>query len=153
VVETPPEGWLVRQLSHDGRWDAARRQIKWGPFFDPEKRTLTYEALALSENAAPATFAGRGSFDGFGVVAAGAAELWAPGLQPARLLLAWQPGSHGLAVEVQGEARRRYLLESSTDLATWTPLESLALDATGIARVLLPDHTSSARFFRLRTVD
>src|SRR5690606_12609511 len=64
IEEQPPAGWTVREISHDGRWDATHRKVKWGPFFDQTVRQLTYLAVPPSNVDATATFSGVGSFDG-----------------------------------------------------------------------------------------
>jgi len=40
---TVPSGWTVGDIRDGGRWDAARRKVKWGPFLDDQSRTVSFE--------------------------------------------------------------------------------------------------------------
>ena len=151
VVETPPEGWTVRNLSHEGRWDPVNRKIKWGPFFDPSPRTLTYEAVPAPASAGAADFAGRGSFDGRGLASVGPLRVWPPGQTPPAKL-AFAAASPGLSVELQGEAGRSYELQASDTLGGWSAGPTLTLDAQGRATVPADDGAAT-RFYRLRSIE
>lgn len=152
VVETPPAGWTVRNISHDGRWDAANRKIKWGPFFDQTVRTFTYDVVPTPSAAGVAEFSGRGSFDGFGQVADGSLRVWPPGQTPNGQLSVASTASSGVMIELHGEAGRSYRLESSDDLDGWTPGTTVTLDSQGRATVPA-NEAAVARFFRLRVLE
>ena len=151
VVETPPIGWTVRNLSHEGRWDDVNRQVKWGPFFDATARTLRYEAVPPPAASGGATFGGRGSFDGFGFAATGPLRMWPPGKTPAPRLAA-VTGTNGATVNLQleGEPGRSYDVESSDHLRNWIRGETVTLDGQGRATVTTPS-SDRVRFFRLRS--
>ena len=151
VVETPPVGWVVRNISHDGRWDAANRKIKWGPFFDQTVRTFTYEVVPGPSASGVAEFAGRGSFDGYGLAASGPLHVWPPGQSPAGQL-AVVTGASGVMIELHGEPGRSYQLQSSDDLEAWLSGATVTLDSQGLATVPASEATV-ARFFRLHTLD
>jgi hypothetical protein len=152
VVEAPPTGWTVRNLSHEGRWDANNRRIKWGPFFDQTPRILTYEAVPGPSSNGAADFAGRGSFDGVGKVADGPLRVWPAGTSPQPSLVFSAPGGHGHSVELHGEAGRRYELLFSNDLQEWLPGPTVSLDSQG--RALMPvDDEHATYFVRVRTVE
>jgi hypothetical protein len=152
VVETPPTGWTVRNISHEGRWDDKNRKIKWGPFFDQTARTLTYEAVPGPSATGAADFAGRGSFDGVGQIADGPLRMWPAGLTPPPSLAFLPPAAAGLNVQLQGEAGRRYEILSSDDLVNWTSDDTMTLNSQGRANVPV-NATPQARFLRLRSVE
>ena len=151
VVEAPPLGWTVRNLSNDGRWDEKNHKIKWGPFFDENPRTLTYDAVPGPTSIGPADFAGRGSFDGIGKVADGPLRMWPAGLTPPAQL-AFVPSDAGLNVELRGEAGRHYEVQSSEDLLNWAPGDTVTLNANGRATLPL-DGSGQVQFLRLRAVE
>lgn len=152
VVETPPLGWTIRNISHDGRWDATSKKIKWGPFFDQSPRQFTYEAVPGPSSGGVGEFAGRGSFDGYGVAADGPLHVWPPGQTPPSLLAIHHSASTGVMIDLRGEAGRNYQLESSGDLGTWTREASVTLDSQGRAAVSA-SAASALRFFRLRLLE
>ena len=151
VVETPPAGWTIRNVSDDGRWDIANGKIKWGPFFDQAMRTLTYEAVPTPSASGAAEFTGRGSFDGYGVAAVGPAHVWPPGQTPPGELAVYDTAAAGVIIELHGEAGRSYQLQSSDDLSDWNPEGSITLDDQG--RATVPASQAVSRFFRLRALE
>ena len=151
LVETPPEGWSVRNLSHEGRWDTATRKIKWGPFFDPTPRTFTYEAVPMPAAIGSAQFAGRGSFDGLGVAAVGPLRVWPPGQTPAPALKAVADAS-GMILELQGEPGRAYRLRSSENLNAWDEGERVTLDPQGFARIAMTGG-GAVQFYTVRPTE
>ncbi len=152
VVETPPVGWTIRNISHDGRWDSTNHKIKWGPFFDQTVRRFTYEAVPSPTSDGVGEFAGRGSFDGYGVAADGPLRVWPPGQNPSALLAIHQTTPTGVSIDLRGEAGRNYQLESSEDLGTWKSEGSVTLDGQGRAAVSA-SASSVMRFFRLRLLE
>jgi hypothetical protein len=152
VVETPPAGWTIRNISHDGRWDATNRKIKWGPFFDQTVRTLTYEVVPGPTSAGIAEFSGRGSFDGYGMAAVGPLHVWPPGQTPPGQLAVSAAASSGVMIELRGEAGRSYQLQSSADLDAWDSGTTVTMDLQGVA-TLPAGEGATARFFRLRVLE
>lgn len=151
MLETPPAGWTVRNVSHEGRWDAVNKQIKWGPYFDQTPRRFTYDAVPGPEAKGVGDFAGRGSFDGYGFSPAGGTKVYAVGQNPGpRLRASWT--SAGVKVELQGEAGRKYVLETTENLTTWTAGPTLTADAQGQATTTTAV-SGGARFFRLKPVE
>jgi len=45
VQDQPPAGWVINNISHGGVFDRVSGKVKFGPFFDAEPRTLSYDAL------------------------------------------------------------------------------------------------------------
>ena len=64
VEEAPPVGWVVSSINENGQWDNTNKRVKWGPFFDSNPRTLTYQATPPSGETGVKTFSGTASFDG-----------------------------------------------------------------------------------------
>lgn len=151
LVESPPEGWSVRNLSHEGRWDPVNRKIKWGPFFDATPRTFSYEAIPMPAAAGSAQFTGRGSFDGLGVPASGSLRISPPGQGVAPTLKAVVEAT-GITLELKGEPGGTYLLRSSQDLIVWDGGERVTLDPQGFARFPVAG-SAAAQFYTLRAAD
>ncbi len=61
VEETLPFGIEPLNISKNGLWDNSTRKIRWGPFEDPNPRTLTY---ILTGAKGTHNISGLGSFDG-----------------------------------------------------------------------------------------
>lgn len=62
--DSPPTGWPVTDISHEGAFDASNGKVKFGPFTDDQARTLSYtvtpplDARGLKEFAGAASLAG-----------------------------------------------------------------------------------------------
>lgn len=86
VEESVPDGWAVQGIEGDGRFDAATRTVRWGPFFDDAARELGY-TLAATPLASPLDMlAGVAAFDGRAVAVTGTRMLSAASAEraPAR---------------------------------------------------------------------
>jgi len=75
VEDTPPAGWTVTNISHSGQFDNVNHKVKWGPFFDADPRTLTYQVTAPMGTIGVQTFSGLASFDGVDIPITGARSL------------------------------------------------------------------------------
>ncbi len=64
VEDQVPPGWAVGALSGGGTFDAGKRKLKWGPFFDAQPRVLTCRITPPADARGAFPFAGTGSFDG-----------------------------------------------------------------------------------------
>jgi len=62
VEEQLPAGLSARIVSNDGRYDRFLNKLKWGPFFDDQPRTLSFELIIEAD--AQVTFSGSVSVDG-----------------------------------------------------------------------------------------
>ena len=71
VEDMPPVGWVVSSINENGQWDNTNKKVKWGPFFDANPRTLTYQATPPSGETGVKTFSGTASFDGTNVAISG----------------------------------------------------------------------------------
>jgi len=74
IEETPPAGWSIEVINEGGVYDATTGSVKWGPFFDAQPRTLTYEASAPTGATGMGRFEGVASYDGFSAPIAGNAQ-------------------------------------------------------------------------------
>src|SRR5690606_24152102 len=131
IEEQVPEGWSVRQISHDGRWDAVNRKVKWGPFFDGKDRTFTYTAVPAAGITEAAVFAGVGSADGLDHPIGGADRVWPHGYADAPQVTARFTAS-GPALQVTAAAGRRYRIEISTDLVSWSDWTTVDVGDAGV---------------------
>ena len=64
VEDAPPTGWTVDSINESGSWDDVNKKVKWGPYFDANIRTLTYNATPPAAETGEKTFSGTASFDG-----------------------------------------------------------------------------------------
>lgn len=58
VEDSPPAGWQVSDISHNGFYDAGGRRLRFGPFFDAQPRDLTYVATPPLNESGAKTFFG-----------------------------------------------------------------------------------------------
>jgi hypothetical protein len=106
VQDTPPVGWVVSNINENGQWDSVNKKVKWGPFFDNNIRTLTYQATPPAGESGTKAFYGVGSFDGTNVVIGGESKVgntaishaWdsLPGQTVSPAALAWNPVANEL---------------------------------------------------------
>jgi hypothetical protein len=75
VEDLPPSGWSVTAISDSGVVDNVNHKVKWGPFFDANTRSLTYQATPPSNESGTKTFVGTASFDGSGTAIGGNASI------------------------------------------------------------------------------
>jgi len=66
VEDMPPEGWIVdpESISDGGSVDPLNGKVKFGPFFDNQPRTLSYDVTPPLEASGEAIFAGVVAVDG-----------------------------------------------------------------------------------------
>jgi hypothetical protein len=64
IEDRPPAGWVVGKVSEDGKFDANTGKVKFGPFFDSNSRSLTYEVVAPARETGEKVFTGSASADG-----------------------------------------------------------------------------------------
>lgn len=84
IQDTPPSGWVVSSISDSGQFDAANKDVKFGPFFDANARTLSYEVTPSLSDTGRKEFAGVASVNGENSVVGGPNTIeWAPALHPA----------------------------------------------------------------------
>jgi|GEM_PF-2928846 len=74
--DIPPSGWTVANISHGGVYDGFNKKVKWGPFFDNQARTLTYDTTPPAGTTGPQNFDGVGSFDGSNVPITGSTAVF-----------------------------------------------------------------------------
>lgn len=149
LEDQPPLGWAVEQIDNGGFFDAQRRKVKWGPFFDNVPRTLMYRVSPPSDAMAVARFYGVASFENTAVLISGrreaisASAVIMPALGPCR----FEPAG-GFDLVLSGIASEVYVIEASTDLIDWQRLGTIANPA-GSVDFLDPEATNfSKRFYR-----
>ncbi len=64
IEDTPPAGWVVTNISHDGTFDSVNGKVKWGPLFAPFPSHVSYVVTPVSSSDARACFTGAISLDG-----------------------------------------------------------------------------------------
>lgn len=147
VEESLPDGWQISGPVDEGYFDPANRKLRFGPFFDPEPRTLVYSITVLSSFDSVATFAGAASFDGESVVTTGNGTLTREGVPPRLRTTRREDGRLLLALE--GNASRRYVIERSADLLLWVSCGEADSDLSGKLS-FTPEDGDAAGFFRAR---
>jgi hypothetical protein len=83
VEDRPPAGWKVGAISNSGRFDVENLKVKWGPFFDSNPRTLSYEVTPAIGETGPKVFAGTSAADSAAVPIGGASVIDSISLHPA----------------------------------------------------------------------
>ncbi|MBM3880301.1 MAG: PQQ-like beta-propeller repeat protein [Verrucomicrobia bacterium] len=64
LEDQPPAGWAIGAVENGGFIDAARGKVKWGPFFDPAPRVVSYQVTPPADATEVAGFVGWAAFDG-----------------------------------------------------------------------------------------
>lgn len=64
LEDSPPVGSILSDISDGGVYDAARRKVKWGPFFPPFPSLVSYHVISSTDPAGSHCFTGTVSFDG-----------------------------------------------------------------------------------------
>jgi hypothetical protein len=85
VEDQPPAGWTVANPSHGGVFDVQNNKVKFGPFFDSQSRTLTYQVTPPAEETGSKSFNGVGSTDGTVTLVVGDTRITSAGAHPADL--------------------------------------------------------------------
>jgi len=89
VEEQIPAGWTASTLTDGGTVDPNSRMLKWGPFIDRSRRTLTYRLLPPATAAGTNTLGGTGHFNRDSLEIGGARAL-APNAVPVAVPIAGQ---------------------------------------------------------------
>jgi hypothetical protein len=146
VEDTPPVGWVVSSINEDGQWDSVNKKVKWGPFFDSNIRTLTYQATPPAGESGTKAFYGVGSFDGTNVVIGGESKVgntaishaWdsLPGQTVSPPALAWNPVANELQMVVRAVDNSLWAASfnsSGTFNNDWTPISGATASAPALA--------------------
>ena len=83
VSDQPPDGWTVGSVSDGGAFDTLTKRVKFGPFFDPTARLLSYEVTPPPGESGIKQFSGTGSADGLNSAIIGTFEIDIPKSHPA----------------------------------------------------------------------
>jgi hypothetical protein len=90
VVETPPAGWSVSEISDGGTYDAATGKITFGPIASDSVKLLTYSVTPPGGTKGPQTFAGTLEVDGAVTSILGQQTIYGPNAK--RPELRWKIG-------------------------------------------------------------
>jgi hypothetical protein len=144
-----PAGWAVEGVSAGGAVDAVRRSVKWGPFYDAVPRAFAYVATPPANATGLAAFHGVASFAGTDLLVTGNRLL----REACRLTVARPPASGPLQLTLSGRLGARFVVEVSSDLATWTGLATVT-NTEGRLVINDPQYASHGRrFYRARLIE
>jgi hypothetical protein len=153
VEDAVPTGWTVLTISHGGNYDARNRKVKWGPFFDAGQRDPAYTAQPPAITNVSFAFTVQASFDGRNLPSP-VSRTVQPTTEDSSALMftAAQLDVQGPRFTLCGAASTSYVLEVSTNLVSWTPLQTITTDPSGLY-VFRPANPgqSARRFYRGRT--
>jgi hypothetical protein len=150
VEEQIPTGWEVLGVSHGGAFDTVQRKVRWGPFLDDGERELTYD-VAVGTGQGQITLVGTGSFDGFNVAVSGNRVINVGSAGIAARWASYGRDGVGPFFVLNGELRRTYVIESSTDLLSWQVSQTVSTDAAGQFLFRPPNPTGIRyHFYRAR---
>ena len=149
VEEQAPEGWLLSAIDLGGGVDAARRKVKWGPFFDSAARTFTYQVTPPADASATGRFLGLGAFDGQIGALAGRRQIFLESETNAPTLGAAKVSADGaVQFALTGLGGESYAIQASTNLLDWSPLATIT-NLTGTVKFSDSAATNyTQRFFR-----
>ena len=153
VEETPPQGWIIRNVSHGGRIDRIHNKIKWGPFYDTEPRELAYDVTPLPGTSTEGVFSGRGSFNGRSVTLSGTQSLLPPGAAAPPSFVSSRAEAGQFRLRLNGTPGGRYHIEASPNLRDWTSLQTVTADDSGSLDFAVSQLGLNHRFFRARSAD
>ncbi len=141
-----PTGWSVGALSNGGSFDTVNRRVKWGPFFDTESRTFSYE---ITPTNGEGSFAGAASFDGSSLNTKGASSTVVTGpLLNSQISPPTRISADEVALPLTTRSGYTYVVEASDDLSVWTPVwTNTATTGSLLYREASPG-TRAGRFYR-----
>ena len=146
VEDAIPAGWTLGAISGGGSFDAVNRRVKWGPFFDPTSRTLSYD---ITPTNAGAGFAGSASFDGVTLTTAGEVTTLVTGPLPnAQLSPPTRVIGGEFALPFSTRPGHTYVVEVSNDLRVWTPVWTNSATTGSLLFREVPPGTATGRFYR-----
>lgn len=126
MEELPPVGWKLGAISGGGVYDNVRHKIKWGPYFDMQPRTVTYEITPGTNNPSLMPVLGVVAFDDQSELIDGRRQVVLSGTEyPPTLTAAPVLDPSGFQFTIQGIPGEIYEVQASTDLIDWTPLARL----------------------------
>jgi hypothetical protein len=146
-----PLGWTATNLSPNGHFDSANRKVKWGPFFDASERIVSYQVIPPMGATGTVMFVGVLFYNGDGALIAGDRQL-AFDDTPTRFLTSWSSFSrtNGFMLTLNGPPGATYIIETSTNLASWHPLATNSL-VDGLWHFIDATATNGlTRFYRAR---
>ena len=147
VADQPPAGWPVKNISSLGQWDLVTQTVKWGPFFDNQSRTFSYEVIPPANASGPVTFDGVASLDGTNLVFYGPRRTTDKPVPPSLTTIS-EVVSNAAQFTLQAETGFYYVIQTSTDLVNWTVLTNFFSGSDGTPLVDLDATNYPIRFYR-----
>ncbi|MCI0536032.1 MAG: putative Ig domain-containing protein [Verrucomicrobiales bacterium] len=98
LEEQVPSGFTPEQMSHLGQFDPLSGKIRWGPFFDGNDRTLSYQVTASSDAVGSRRFEGQGGFNGSAVPVEGDQDVIVLGKDASNFVTAVMPAQYQSSV-------------------------------------------------------
>jgi hypothetical protein len=125
IEEQVPDGWSVADISDGG--SVTNGVIRWGLFLDNAERSLTYKLVAPSTVTSIGTIEGTASFDGVVISTSGPNNAASINTSAPLSLSVAQSVNGAAHLHLSGPAGQPCVLDASSDLIRWTPVESLFL--------------------------
>lgn len=151
VEESLPEGLTPSGISDGGVYDSDAHQVRWGPFFDNQPRTLTYYLHADDPLRLVPTISGTASFDGNDL---GIENPYSSSNNPLEgRQLSINMGANGKPfLVVNGETGQIYVIEAAPDItgANWTIVAEIKLSRPSLVWEEPDSVSDQHRFFRIR---
>jgi len=150
VEERVPSGWVISNVSHEGKVDAASGTIRWGVFMDNAARSLTYTVTPPADVAEIGRMRGLVSFDGSIREIVGSERIVSVNGDSLPRLEKCEATASGIRLQLGGGSGQVGVLQRSSDLVNWEDVTTLFLpDGT----VEFVDETPTAQtqsYYRLQ---
>jgi hypothetical protein len=146
IEDSVPDGWSVDRVTEGGHFDDAHRQVKWGPYLDATRRTVSYWLTPPAAATGTVTLSGNASFDGTTARIGGITGI----SSASRLAWTPRPGTGSGALRLSGELGARYLIEISTDLITWRSFSAITNTQGSIEIPISISPDSTRAYYRAR---
>ena len=113
LEEKVPSGLAVGSITESGQWDPVSGAIKWGPFFDNQQRTLSYQLTIAGQQTGLLNFEGLISLDGVSQAIGGDLTLVINGVHAVPRFLPVQIENRVMTIEWTGDGRLQWAAKPS----------------------------------------
>jgi hypothetical protein len=125
MEEQIPDGWSVSDVSDGG--SVTNGVIRWGLFLDNAERSLTYKLVPPSTVTSIGIIEGTASFDGVVIPTGGPNNAASINTSVPLSLSVARSANGAVQLHLSGPAGQPCVLDASSDLIQWTPVEQLFL--------------------------